>query len=216
MKKRIGLLASLLIAMLLISACSLMEPFDASGYVRAVLDASTKGEFDAYIEFTDSSKEQAQKMYNNILNREVKALELDDVSDELLTKFRELFVEIYQLTRYEVLEAEQGEEKTFTVDVRIEPLMIFENLHEEITTAIEEYIQEIFRNATAGEGVPTDEEVREGAAQRVYEVLAVRLANPVYGERQTLTVVVARDDDNVYGISEADYKKLLNMIFGLE
>ena len=59
MKKR-GLLAVLLIAvMTLLCGCGGMSAEDAQSYAKSIMDASYKGEFDKYVEWTKSSKEEA-------------------------------------------------------------------------------------------------------------------------------------------------------------
>ena len=62
MKKR-GLLAVLLIAvMTLLCGCGGMSAEDAQSYAKSIMDASYKGEFDKYIEWTKSSEEEAKEI----------------------------------------------------------------------------------------------------------------------------------------------------------
>ena len=105
--------------------------FDASGYTQAVLDAATRAEFDKYIELTESTQEDAQAEYDEVLDSFVSEFEGLSISDELLANYRQLFVDLLAKTKYSVGEAEKDGD-VFLVPLTIEPLKIYEGFDAEV------------------------------------------------------------------------------------
>ena len=64
-RMKCGILALLAaVSMAVLTGCGGgMTADDAKEYAQAVLDASYKGEFDSYMELTDSTEEEAREMY---------------------------------------------------------------------------------------------------------------------------------------------------------
>ena len=80
-KKMLALMLAL-VTTLSLSGCSLFAQFDASGYTQAVLDAATKAEFDKYIELTNSTAEDAQAEYDEVLESFLAEFEAVSISEE--------------------------------------------------------------------------------------------------------------------------------------
>ena len=104
MKKKIaGILALTLAFATLLGGCgSKMTADDAKSYAQACLDASYKGEFDEYLSQTDSTKEEAQEMYDNGIDLTMEASDIENsgVSQELQDKYRQMFIDLYKNADY--------------------------------------------------------------------------------------------------------------------
>ena len=147
MKKRIaGILALTLAFATLLGGCgSKMTADDAKSYAQACLDASYKGEFDEYLSQTDSTKEEAQEMYDNGINLTMEASDIENsgVSQELQDKYRQMFIDLYKSADYTLDNAKEDGEDGFTVDVTVKPFRIFEGLDDELNAKLEEIAEYI-------------------------------------------------------------------------
>ena len=72
MKKMKSLVLILVLALSAwtLTGCGGMSEDEAKEYAQAVLDASYKGEFDSYMELTDSTEEEAREMYEDVYKRQ--------------------------------------------------------------------------------------------------------------------------------------------------
>ena len=209
MKKRItGILALTLAFATLLGGCgSKMTADDAKSYAQACLDASYKGEFDEYLSQTDSTKEEAQEMYDNGINLTMEASDIENsgVSQELQDKYRQMFIDLYKSADYTLDNAKEDGEDGFTVDVTVKPFLIFEGLDDELNAKLEE----IAANMTE---VPSDEEINEMVYQAMYDIISPKLSNMEYGDPVTVTIHVVPDDDGVYYVPDDDYQAVENAL----
>ncbi len=202
MKKKTGLLAALALVMVVVlTACSSgMTAKDAKEYAQSCLDASYKAEFDTYMKWTDSTKEEAQAMYEQ---RIVNAMEVSGfveagITQELQDAYEQLFIDIYGQAKYSLADAVDDGADGYTIDVTIHPFTVFVGIEDEFMVELEEK----FAGITT---MPTDEDVNEMVFQVMYDLLKVRVENMVYGEPQVVTIHVLPDSDGVYYVQEEDF-----------
>lgn len=116
-------------ALVLLGGCG--KKFDASGYTKALLDVSYKNETEKYIELTGSSKEAAEEIFENRMDVTMEGFDSMDFPSELEDKFRTLFESLTKNVKYTVGEALEDENGSFTVDVSIEPVTLFDDTYDE-------------------------------------------------------------------------------------
>lgn len=209
-KKMLALMLAL-VTTLSLSGCSLFAQFDASGYTQAVLDAATKAEFDKYIELTNSTAEDAQAEYDEVLESFLAEFEAVSISDELLANYKQLFVDLLAKTKYTVGEAEK-DGKTFLVPLTIEPLIIYEGFNAEVEQATAAFQEEVMAEYNESGEMPSDEEIYERSFQLIYDIMSARLASATYGEPQTITITVSQNSDGLWGISDSDYENMVSLL----
>ncbi|MGF0034406.1 hypothetical protein ACQRBN_15850 [Bariatricus sp. SGI.154] len=208
MRKR-GLLAVLLVVvMTVLCGCGGMSTEDAQSYAKSVLDASYKGEFAKYMEWTKSSEEEAKELYEGNIDVTMKEAGFSDLglSEEMTENYRQLFLDMIKLAKYDVGEAKEASDDAFTIDVTVEPFIAFEGLQDEVNTAVTEELTNV-------EQIPSDEEINQMVFQKMYELMAERIAAPVYGDPTTVTITVKPDADNVYYIAQEDMTALDDALF---
>lgn len=170
----------------------------ATNYVESVLDASYKGEFDQYLKITDSTKEEAEQMYEDGMNTVVESFEIDgyDIPEELMDKYHELSVQIYKSAKYEVGEAKKYDDG-FIVEVSVYPFTLMETFEDDFYAKVTE-------DADMLSNIATEEEYANYIYQTMYDVLKAKVDSPEYKDPETVKIEVYLDDDGKYNISEDD------------
>lgn len=207
MKNKLIILLTVLI-MAVLAGCGMSEE-DAKAYVQASLDAAYKGEFEAFVEITDSTSEGAKVMYEENIEHTMEAAGFNDLnlSDELNMKYEQLFLNLAKAADYTVGEAIKVENDDFSVEVFVRPLNIFDGIDEEVTEALIERINKL-------EEHPDDKAIIEMSFEEMHRILSERIENPVYSEDQVLvSLYVYKNDEGMYAISEDDMLMLDNVFF---
>lgn len=208
MKKR-GLLAVLLIAvMALLCGCKGMSAEDAQSYAKSIMDASYKGEFDKYIEWTKSTEEEAKKLYEGNIDATMQEAGFSGLglSEELTANYRQLFLDMIKQAKYEVGEAKESGDKAYTVDVTVEPFTAFEGLQDEVKAAVTKEMESLTET-------PDQNAINEMVFQKMYDVMMQKMAAPSYGEPTTVTITVKPDSNGVYYIDQSDMTALDDALF---
>ena len=190
-----------------LAGCGGMSEDEAKEYAQAVLDASYKGEFDSYMELTDSTEEEAREMYEGNMDATMAAVGFEEmgVSQELQSDYRQLFLDMAKLAKYSLGEATEIEDG-FEIQVTVEPFVGLNGLETELTDSLMAQLSE------SGE-IPDDEELGQMTMETMYDLMQDRLEAPEYGEAETMTIRVTADSDNVYSIPEEDTTALDNALF---
>lgn len=207
-KKRVIAMVTAFCMMVFMAGCQ--KPFDASGYVKAVLDTMTKGEIQKYIELTGAKEEKANELYEDVLKEEMKPFETLGFSEELQTKYKEYMVNLLKKTKYEVKESEQQEDKSYKVDVEITPVKMFGGIESETKQKLQSYVQQVQDNIMKNQPAPSSEEMTRQIGQILYDSLNSALAALQYASKETITVHVQESKEkNIYEVKEKDMEKLI-------
>lgn len=197
MKKRISLMITLLICVsILLGGCGKkLTTENAPDYVKSALDACYKADFNSYMDFTNSTQEEAEELYQDGLDVNMEACGILDssVDSELQEQYRQLFADILSISKYTVGEAKEDGDG-FTVEVTVEPFLMFDNLQQELIEILD--TDEAIELA--------DDEIEPFVLQKMYELMSSKLASPEYGDPETITVHIQPDKDGLQTISEED------------
>lgn len=184
-----------------------MKPDTAKAYVQATLDAGYKADFDEYTKITDSTKEEAQKLFDNNIDTVTSSLGFDALgaTEETMDKYSELLKEIFAKVKYEVGDTKETD-GGFEVEVTAEPMEIFTGIQDELVAKMQEEV------TTSGKEV-TEDDVNQLAIDMVHELLSEKLEEVTYGEPQTITVHVTKNSDGVWNITESDLQAVDKALF---
>ncbi len=216
-KRHIPKLSVLLLISFALSAlftgCS-FTTFDASGYVKACLDANAHGEFDAYAEITNTSAETAKQQFDQRIDTELSHLDAYHIDEERKEKFRELFIHIYDSFQYEVGEATKNDDGSYSVPVTTHKLMIFKDVVTEAETYLNDYAQ---KEMDAGR-TPTQDDLYLVAADFMYDYISQNLSALAYAEPVNTTVKVApsASDSRIYSLDQNEFQSLLETMVDIE
>lgn len=198
----------------LLAGCSLLN-FDASGYIKACLDANTHGEFAEYAKITGVSEEEAEQQYNDLLDQQVSYLSSYNLSEEKASAFRDLYVSIYKNFKYEVGDAVKNEDNSYSVPVTTYKLQIFKDIMKEGETYITDYVNQAIE---AGK-TPTEDEIYTAVTDYMFDSLSSNLNALEYAEPVNTTVMVTPeklDSRTVYSVSQTDLQGLLESLIDIE
>ena len=197
--------APMAVMMVLLGGCT---KFDACTYMQALLDVSYRNETEDYMELTGAAQEDADAIFQNNLDATMHEFHTAELSEELEESYRSLFEKTVKQVKYTVGEAVE-EEDGYTVDISVEPILLFDNTYEEFQKKAEEYAAEISNHVMEGEEMPSDEEIQDHIYQTYYEVLTEELeAGLTYGETENITVHIHKTEDGVYEIPDEDLRAL--------
>ncbi|MGM0216621.1 hypothetical protein [Enterococcus sp. AZ109] len=199
----------LVVSLFLFGACDSSEKYnDADEYVKSMLDAQIKGDFEKYVEMTDATQKEAEVMYEEAIEAQMQSLAGRIVSDELTEKYRELFKNILQQTKYEVGEAEEVDADSVIVPIEVETLQMYVGVDDALAVYHEQLMSEIDTQLNqTGTGL-SEAEYSEKFHQRMYELLKERVENPTYGEKITFEVKVSKNDEELYEADHLELKKV--------
>lgn len=211
MGKKIRYIAFFIGVCVLLAGCG--KKFDASGYTKAVLDVSYKNEIQKYVELTGADEKEADKIFEDNLqnNMDIMLQEFSgyELPDELEEKYRVLFQDMMKKVKYTVSEAKEDDNKNFTVDVTVEPMLIFTETYAEFQKQSEEYARQVSNEVMNGASMPSDQEMQNHVFEIYHTILRNYLDNGMkYGNPETVTVHVIKNEKNVYHISQEDITKL--------
>lgn len=200
-------------AAVLLGGCG--RQFDASGYVKALLDNSYKGDSAEFVAQKVGTKEQAEELYQQGIDTEMKSLTSQaKVSDELQGEFRDVLENIFKNVKYTVGEAAK-KDNSYEVEVKYQKMKIFEPAVENFNTTSQEYINGATEKAENGEESPSEEEISEQIFTLLKDALKDAMGNASYGDEES-TVIHVELKDNTWMPNETDVQNLEKLLFDME
>ena len=219
MGKKIRYIAFFIGVCVLLAGCG--KKFDASGYTKAVLDVSYKNEIQKYVELTGADEKEADKIFEDNLqnNMDIMLQEFSgyELPDELEEKYRKLFSDMMKQVKYTVTEAKEVENKNFTVDVKVEPMLIFNDTYQELQKQTEDYATQVSNEVMNGASLPSETDMQTHVFEIYHDILRNYLDQGMkYGDPETITVHVNKDDKNVYTIADEDISKIDGKVMAMD
>ncbi|MBR1599428.1 MAG: hypothetical protein IJ661_11045 [Lachnospiraceae bacterium] len=209
--KKNALIVTIIMIACLATGCSLFS-FDASGYIKACLDANMHGEFEEYAKITNNSVEDIEKLYNDFLDTDLSFLKQYNVSEDKEQQFRELFINLYKKTQYEVGGATKESDGSYTVPVTVHKMIIFKSVMETLEDDVTAWAESQVSSGTT----PSNDEIYNYVLDYMYDKIAAEVDNPTYDEPQATTIKVSKNSDNVYAVDQNELQSLFESLIDLE
>lgn len=200
------------------TACDTFETisgtdFDASGYVKCLLDLRHYNETKKYLELTDSTQEESVETYEEWLNNEVNyfcnyaGIQTDKISDEVYDQLHTFIKSVFEKAKYDVKKAMKTD-SGYAVEVIVSPVNIFvesyDSIDEYVNLFLEKYADYDFQNSST--------EIEDEYANGILEILNSFLPTVGYEEDKSIIVQVTQDEDNLYYVNDTDYGHLIDLI----
>lgn len=217
--KRITAFVLAMLMILGLTGCSAFESKSKkyAAYITCLLDANYKGQFETFLDMTDSDKEATQAVYEegiaHLADSLIAYYGIELVDDGTIRNtFIELTKQIYAASKYEARPAVKSG-NTYTVEVLVYPMDILESTYNDVIT----YIQTFNAKKDAGDFDEYEiEQYEVEFAQGIIDILTAAIPNISYKEPAS-TIVTIQTDDHSYFISQDDFTKLdHNLIASVE
>lgn len=194
-----------------------ISAFDAKTYVDGLLRETYLGEFTPeYMELVGIDLDTAEHSYEHGISNEVSYFinlyEIEYPDDELYAELTEMYKEIYSHTKFEVTDAVEMDDGSFSVQVTVEPIDIVQladtDWDKTIAPFYEKYPMSTQYAMTSSEYQEMDREY----ARLVLGLYKDKLEEIGNMTARTVLVSVKKGSDGLYGIDENDFKKLDELI----
>lgn len=204
MKKLMRKITVLLTGILLLTSLAACSKFDASAYVKAVLDNAYFNNATGILELGLSTEEEAATVYNKGVESLV-GVTLSNVvvSEALEAEYLQFYKDLYAGAKYTVGEATEIDENTYEVSVVCEKLLVFGNANAAYEAELQALAAIWTEAALAGEEVPSDEEKYEQFFTVYKNCLSSELQKSAYEAPVTLTVKVEKVN-NIWTLNAED------------
>lgn len=215
--KRMKRVALLLVAVMLVSVlggCG--NSFDASAYMKAVLDNSYKNDSSGFVKLKVGTKEEAEKVYEEGIDTEMNSLTSQvKLSDELQAEFREVFKSMLKEVKYTVGDAEKQDDGSYVVTIKYQQLVVFAPAIEKFQEDSEAYVAEITEKAMNEEETLSEDEINEAVFALLKDALKGSMEKVTYGEEQTTTVKIELIN-KVYTPNKEDVANLETVLLDID
>lgn len=209
--KKMRIVSILLVAVMalgMLTGCG--TKFDASAYVKALLDNSYKNDPTGIVEQKMGTEEEANALYEEGLDTEMNSLTSGiTISDELKAEYRSVFAEMFAKAKYTVGEAEKQEDGSYEVTVKYQTMKVFEPA----MTAYMEGLTDLQNQWS--EEVPSDDEMYEAIYTLLKDCIKDELPDAEYEEEASMTVRV-EISNNTYSPNQEDLLNLELSLFDMD
>lgn len=215
MKKKLSIILACIMLVGVLGGCG--NSFDASAYLKALLDNSYKNDSSQLVSMKIATAEEAADLYKQGLDAEVESMAsaVGSLSQEQEDAYKQLFADVLSGAKYTVGEAKKQDDGSFVVTVTYEQMNVFE-------PAMEAYMEAVYAQSAIwqtayenGEEIPSDAEMTDWLATTLKDCIQDSLKSVTYDEPQTATVKISIKD-NVWTPSTSDLMNLENVFFDLD
>ena len=211
--KKVALLLAAVLAAAVLGGCG--GSFDASAYVKALMDNSYKGDSTEFVEQKVGTKEQAEQLYEEGIDTEMSAITQSvQLSDELQSEFKDVLKDVFKNVKYTVGEATKKDD-SYEVEVKYQKMNVFAPAMESFNAASEAYVTEMTEKAANGEDTPSGEEINEQVYVMLKDAIKEAMGSVTYGDEES-TIVHIELKDKTWTPNEDDLYNLELLLFDSE
>ena len=211
--KKVALLLAAVLAAAVLGGCG--GSFDASAYVKALMDNSYKGDSTEFVEQKVGTKEQAEQLYEEGIDTEMSAITQSvQLSDELQSEFKDVLKDVFKNVKYTVGEATKKDD-SYEVEVKYQKMNVFAPAMESFNAASEAYVTEMTEKAANGEDTPSEEEINEQVYVMLNDAIKEAMGSVTYGDEES-TIVHIELKDKTWTPNEDDLYNLELLLFDSE
>ena len=211
--KKTGLLLVAVLAVTMLVGCG---SFDASGYMKALLDNSYKNDSTAFVDQKVGTAEQAKELYDLGIETELNSLISGvSISDELQNEFTTVLQDVYKNVKYTVGEATKQDDDSYVVEVKYQKMKVFAPAMEKFQADQQAYTDELSEQVQNGGEYPSEDEISEKVYTMLKDAIKDAAAKAEFEDEASTTVRIELKD-KVYSPNQDDVEALEYALFDLE
>ncbi len=186
---------------------------DAEVYVDGLIKENYLGQADEeYLELVDIRQEDVESLYESVLEMDVEYFlymyDIDHPTEELRKELKELYREIYQYTKYDIVSAAQQEDGSFSVKLNVYPIDVAQTVNEAMNDATKKFYEKYPLDE-----VNTMRDSEYEAMDQEWAKLILDLYKDAMKEignmtEKSLAVQVEQDSEGLYTINSEDFGRL--------
>ena len=220
--KRVIALGVLLTMVMSLAACSggegggeghSLSKENAVDYVTGVLEESYLGvASEAYKQLVERDDDDVSAVYEASMEAEAEYFiyhySIEEPTDELRKELKELCKEIYGHSKFQVVSAAEQDDGSFSVKVTVEPIDIAHLAEKDLEEAVKPWQE---KYPTEVQDRMSEEELQAADAEWAEIIVnAFREKLPETGnlEEQSLSVLLEKDEDGYYILSQEEFNRL--------
>lgn len=220
MKKSINLIIVLTITILLTGCFNNdKNKTEYKDYIQSAMDASYLGKSSQYLELANTTKEDAEELYNSTIEylsyslMKYNNVNYDVINNDIIEKYNELAKKALTKTKYVINDARKVD-GIYQVKLEITPLDVWESTYDEV----EEYIAEFIDKYPNYDSMTDEEliELEEEYAENILEILTPYVDNMTYKDTVNKIVEIQFDEDGLYGISDDEWNDIDDYVMGIK
>ncbi len=210
MKNRSFFIRAAVLALTLVMICAVTgcgQEFDAGDYVKAMIDASYKGDYSAYTKQNIGSRDEGRKMHENNVKALVDSFSSmfgSDLDDQELEDLGKAMESLCGAVKYDIGNVIELDGK-YTVDVTASPLQFSTVLEDE---EFNKEAEETVKGAMKDDPNIGDKELMAALTGLLIDRFNEIASDPQYGKEKTVKVEVSKNDSGAYEIDSESWKKL--------
>lgn len=206
MMKKLALALAGVMIVGLMGGCD--NSFDASAYMKALLDNSYKNDSTEFVRQRLGTAKEAAALYEEGIDAELDIVVTTvGITEEQAESFREVWIDLLAGAKYTVGEAEKQDDGSFVVNITYEQMKVFEPTLTEYRAVATKMAEDL-----AATGEYPSEEVMDDAVIALRDCLQNAVANVTYAEPATITIRIEKVG-KTYQPNQIDLLKLDSAFF---
>lgn len=186
---------------------------DAEVYVDGLIQENYLGQGpEEYLELVDIDMEDVETLYDNALGMDAEYFffmyDIDNHTEELHQEVKDLYREIYQSTKYEVVSAAQQEDGSFSVKVTVYPIDIAQTVSEMLNDATADFYKKYPQDKLNAMDDKEYEKVESEWAQMILDLYRDALKEIGNMTERSVSVQIEQNSDGLYTINSEDFARL--------
>lgn len=186
---------------------------DAEVYVDGLLKENYLGQAEEeYLELVNIHADDVESLYQSALSMDASYFfymyDIDHPTDELREEVKELYREIYQYTKYEIVSATEQEDGSFSVKLTVYPIDIAQTVSEAMGEAAkdfyEKYPQDKINSMSDSQFEKMDREWAE-LIMGLYKDALPEIGNMT---EKSIVVQVEQNSNGLYSMNSDDFSRL--------